>query len=133
MPATSRVGPENALSGHLWPFTHDRQPSTGAKMKDNEKSRTGYPPEPNIGQTEMTEELTQDSPKRGYVQRLPTKPLSVQQRWGRAAQEGSEAGNKLTNSQALAQFRQNSGYVVTAIHLLPKPGSGTIRRAKKPS
>jgi len=38
---------------------------------------------------------------------------TVQQRWGQAAQEGVERASKLTNTQALAQARRNSGWTPT--------------------
>ncbi len=56
--------------------------------------------------------------------------LSIQERWGKAAQEGIEAARKMTDTQILAQARRNSGYVVTAIHALPKPGMGRMRKTK---
>jgi hypothetical protein len=55
---------------------------------------------------------------------------TIQQRWGQAAQRGSERANKLTGAEALAQARLNSGYTVTAIRELPKPGMGGHRGIK---
>lgn len=75
---------------------------------------------PNVGPTETQAEQT-----------AALKPrLSVQQRWAKSAQEGVERSRQMTNTQALAEFRRNSGWRAVAITELPKPGMGRAEGIK---
>jgi len=71
-------------------------------MEKSQKGSTGPTPSPPETAVELPAE-----PK-------PEKHPSVQERWAQSAKEGAIAGGKLTDSQALAQARRNSGYVATA-------------------
>lgn len=93
-------------------------------MENSAKNSSDSPLDPNLSQASA-----QPEPK---TEDKPLKPrLSVQERWGEAAERAIEAGKKMTHSQKLLQFRLNSGYIVTAIHELPKPGMSASRKSKK--
>ena len=112
-------------------------------MENSEKNSSELPLDPNLSQPETQGELTQDNPKVGGAQKpvQAQKPnlssaltsLSQSQGWAQGAKEAKAAARKMTHSQILLQGRLNSGYIVTAIHELPKPGSGASRKIKKPS
>jgi len=92
-------------------------------MEKNQK-----PTPKNVDQPDTQAELTPDQKPLGENQKM-----SIQQRFGQAAQEGVERARKMTHSQILTQARRNSGYVAKAIHLLPKPGTRVSSGIKKPT
>jgi len=53
----------------------------------------------------------------------PKPRLSVQERFGLAAQAAIDEAKSMTHSQVLAQCRRNSGYGPMAVPLMPIPNS----------